>query len=204
LANAGALALFAFVPALLGMAVRVLRPALPNPELALPVLTAEILPPWLGALALAALFAAEISTADAVLFMLSTSLTKDLYKEFLDPDADDARVLTVGRLSAIGAGTLGVLLAIALPSVVDALKLFYAVMTATLFVPLVGGLLARHAGAGTARASVAAALAVTLGARLALGGPWAAWAPYLAGLAAAAVVFATGEIGARRRAAVSA
>ncbi len=54
--------------------------ALANPELALPRLTTDVLPPWLGGLALAALFAAEISTADAVLFMLSTSLSRDLFQ----------------------------------------------------------------------------------------------------------------------------
>jgi SSS family solute:Na+ symporter len=190
LANAAALAVFAFVPALLGMAVRARLPGLDNPELALPVLTADLLPPWLGALALAALFAAEISTADAVLFMLSTSLAKDLYKAFLHPDADDARLLRVGRLTTVVAGAIGVGLAIALPSVVDALKLFYAVMTVALFVPLVGGLVSARAGAGAARASIAAAIVVTLALRIALSGPETAWLPYAAGIAAAAAVFA--------------
>ena len=37
------------------------------------------LPPAVGALALAAVFSAEISTADAVLFMLATSGSRDLY-----------------------------------------------------------------------------------------------------------------------------
>jgi SSS family solute:Na+ symporter len=73
LGNAAALAVFAFVPVLFGMTMRAVEPGLANPELALPRLTTEVLPPWLGGLALAALFAAEISTADAVLFMLSTS-----------------------------------------------------------------------------------------------------------------------------------
>jgi SSS family solute:Na+ symporter len=190
LANAAALAVFAFVPAILGMAVRARLPGLANPELALPVLTADLLPPWLGALALAALFAAEISTADAVLFMLSTSLTKDLYKAFLHPEADDARLLRVGRLTTVVAGTIGVGLAIALPSVVDALKLFYVVMTVALFVPLVGGLLTARPGAGAARAAIAAAIVVTLAFRIALSGPEAAWLPYAAGIAAAAAVFA--------------
>ena len=35
--------------------------------------------------ALAAVFSAEVSTCDAILFMLSTSLSKDLYKRFLKP-----------------------------------------------------------------------------------------------------------------------
>ena len=195
LGNAAALAVFAFVPPLLGMSARVLRPGLSNPELALPTLMTapEALPPWLGALALAALFAAEISTADAVLFMLATSLSQDLYKSFLDPGADDRRLLRVGRLTSVVAGLLGVGLAILLPTVVDALKTFYGVLTATLFVPLLGGLLSSRPGARHARAAVVVSLLVALALRAGLAGsPLASWLPFAAAIAAAAGVFVLG------------
>ena len=100
----GGLGVFAFVPAVFGMAMRAVEPGLANPELALPRLTTDVLPPWVGGLALAALFAAEISTADAVLFMLSTSLSRDLYQAVLRPRATDAELLRVGRLAAVGGG----------------------------------------------------------------------------------------------------
>ena len=192
LGNAAALAVFAFVPPLLGMSARALRPGLSNPELALPTLMTmpEALPPWLGALALAALFAAEISTADAVLFMLATSLSQDLYKSFLNPTADDTRLLRVSRMTSVAAGLLGVGLAILLPTVVDALKTFYGILTATLFVPLVGGLWSAKAKASHARVAVALSLLVTIAARAALAGsPLAAWLPFAAGIAAATGVF---------------
>jgi solute:Na+ symporter, SSS family len=192
LGNAAALTVFAFVPPLLGMSARALRPGLSNPELALPTLMTmpEALPPWLGALALAALFAAEISTADAVLFMLATSLSQDLYKSFLNPAADDKRLLRVSRLTSVGAGLLGVGLAILLPTVVDALKTFYGILTATLFVPLVGGLWSAKANARHARLAVVLSLLVTIVARAALSGsPMAAWLPFTAGIAVAAGVF---------------
>jgi SSS family solute:Na+ symporter len=189
LGNALALALFAFVPALLGMAARAVRPTLANPELALPVLMAEVLPPWLGALGLAALFAAELSTADAVLFMLSTSLAKDLYKGFLRPDADDARLLRVGRLAALVAGVLGTFIAMVVPSVVAALTAFYGVMTVALFAPLVAGLALQRPRARHARWAVAAAVVTALAGRAALAGsPLAAWLPFAAGIAVALAV----------------
>jgi SSS family solute:Na+ symporter len=192
LGNALALALFAFVPAVLGMAMRAVRPDLANPELALPRLTTDVLSPWVGGLALAALFAAEISTADAVLFMLATSLSRDLFQAVLRPKASDGELLRVGRLAAAGGGALGVLLALVLPSVASALTLFYGVMTAALVVPLVVGLLARRPGAAHARVAVAVSVAVTLVLRLALPGAGAgAWLPSLAGIAAAAIVFGT-------------
>ncbi|HSM59838.1 MAG TPA: sodium:solute symporter family protein, partial [Longimicrobiales bacterium] len=82
---------FAFAPPLIGMIAHVYEPALPNPELAVPTVLTHGLPAWLGALGLAAVFSAEVSSADAVLFMLSTSLSKDLYKRYVAPDAPDAR-----------------------------------------------------------------------------------------------------------------
>jgi SSS family solute:Na+ symporter len=200
--NALALAAFALVPALLGMAARATRPGLANPELALPALLAEVLPPWVGGLGLAALFAAEISTADAVLFMLSTSLSQDLYRTFVDPGADDARLLRVGRLTAVGAGTLGIALALVLPSVAEALKAFYGIMTVALFVPLVWGLLDARPSARVAKGAVVAAIVATVAVLLALRGAAArAWLPYAAGMTASALVFAAGAVlDSRRRA----
>jgi len=192
LGNAAALALFAFVPALLGMSVRAVRPDLANPELALPTLMADILPAWLGALGLAALFAAEASTADAVLFMLATSLAKDLYKTFLRPDADDATLLRVSRWTSVAAGGLGTVLAVFVPTVVDALKAFYGVMTVALFAPLLVGLFSRRPRARHARRALAAAVATALAGQLLWrGSPLASWAPFAAGVLAALAVFAT-------------
>jgi SSS family solute:Na+ symporter len=202
LGNAAALAAFAFIPPLLGMSARALRPGLSNPELALPsLMTApEALPPWLGGLALAALFAAEISTADAVLFMLSTSLSQDLYRSFLHPAADDRRLLRVSRITSVGAGLLGVGLAVLLPTVVDALKTFYGILTATLFAPLLAGLLSPKPDGRAARAAVIVSLAVVLAARGALGGSaLASWVPFAAAMAAAAAVLAAGGLTGRRR-----
>lgn len=190
--NAAALAVFAFVPVVFGMAMRAASPGLVNPELALPRLTTDILPPWVGGLALAALFAAEISTADAVLFMLSTSLSRDLFQAVLRPRATDAELLRVGRVAAVVGGALGVGIALLLPSVASALKLFYGVMTAALFMPLLVGLLSARPGARHARAAILVSILVTLGLLLALAGrPSAEWLPSAAGIVLAGLVFAT-------------
>jgi SSS family solute:Na+ symporter len=194
--NGPALAAFAFVPALLGIAAAATRPGLPNPELALPVLLAEVLPPWLGAFGLAALFAAEVSTADAVLFMLSTSLGKDLYKTFLRPAASDADLLRVSRWTSVGAGLLGIVLAILLPSVVAALKGFYSLMAVALFAPVLVGLWARRPGPGHARAAIASALlAFFAGSWLWRGTEAAAFGPQALGIGVAFAVFATAWVG---------
>ncbi len=188
-ANGLALLAFAIVPALLGMAARVQHPALGNAELALPTLMVENLPAWVGALALAAVFSAEISAADAVLFMLSTSLSQDLYRRFLRPAAPDAAVLRVARVAAVAGGVLGVLLAIVTPTIIWSLTIFYSLLGVSLFVPVVAGLHRRRTAAPEAIASIAAGIAVATALRLS--GLTPAWpvSPELAGIAAAAVAY---------------
>ena len=159
LAAGVALVLFAFAPTLLGMIARVYDPALASREQALPMLLATALPPALGLLGLAAVFSAEVSSADAGLFMLSTSLSKDLYKGFLRPDATSAQVLRVARATAIAGGTLGVLLALWLESVIASLTIFYSILSVSLFVPVAAGLHTRRAGVPEAIAAIGAGLA---------------------------------------------
>jgi SSS family solute:Na+ symporter len=160
--NAAVLLVFAAVPPLLGMAARVTHPALANHELALPMLLRDDLPAWLGGLALAALFSAEISTADAVLFMLSTSLARDLYAGHLRRDASQVEQLRVARLAAIAAGVIGVGIAIWAGSIVNTMSLFYSVLSGSLFVPVIAGLFLARAGRVHARAAMLAGVAGTV------------------------------------------
>jgi SSS family solute:Na+ symporter len=192
LGNALALALFALVPAILGMAMRAAEPALDNSEMALPRLTMDLLPPWLGGLGLAALFAAELSSADAILFMLATSLSRDLYQAVLRPNATSAQLLRVGRAAAVTGGVLGLAMAMVLPSVIVALKLFYGIMTAALFVPLVVGLFSSRPGALHARVAILASVGGTgLGLWAMAGTPPVVWVPSVVGMGLALLVFAT-------------
>lgn len=190
--SAVALGLFAIVPPLFGMIARAVDPALANPELALPIVLTQTLPPALGALALAAVFSAEISSADAILFMLSTSLSEDIYKRFVRPDASDRQVLRMARIAAVGGGGFGVALAIALPSVIGSLSVFYTLMSVSLFVPIVAGLYTRRPGTPAALAAMAGGMAGVAAVRLGAV-PAAAWVtPYTVGLTAAAACFVAG------------
>lgn len=186
-ANAVVLMLFGIVPVLLGLSAKALYPALGNSDLALATLAAHAVTPAVGAFALAAVFSAEVSAADAVLLMLATSASRDLYRGFVRPNATDAEVLRVARLSAVAGAVLGVGLALVYLTVQSALGVFYAVLIATLFVPIVCGVYVRSAGRAEGLASVA--MGVT-----ALAGVYAAGItaipPALAGIAAAAAAFA--------------
>jgi len=184
--NALVLLAFSVVPPLLGIAARALHPGLPNHELALPTVLMKDMPALLGTLGLAAVVSAELSSADAILFMLATSLSQDLYRRFVSPRASDGQVLRVARWAAVAGGTAGVALAIVSPSVIDALSLFYTVLSVSLFVPVVAGLYVRRLGTPEAAAAIAAGVATLVAAQLATGGRgWAGLTPALLGLLAA-------------------
>jgi SSS family solute:Na+ symporter len=192
--NAAGLLGFAIVPPLFGMVARALHPALPHAELALPTLLMQNVPPLLGSLGLAALFSAEVSTADAILFMLATSLSRDLYKRFLRPGASDADVLRVARWAAVSGAALGLLIAVVSPSVIGVLSVFYTLLSVSLFVPVVAGLFVRRAGTPEALAAIASGILAVLAVQISPGlltstGLNAAAAGLVASVVAAVVMY---------------
>jgi SSS family solute:Na+ symporter len=155
---------FAFIPVFFGIAARAAHIEVENPNLVLPTVLATQLPVFLGALGLAAVFSAEVSTCDAILFMLSTSLSQDLYKRFIDPHASDRRLLMVARLAAVAGGVGGVIVALQLETIIAGLRIFYSLLSVSLFVPVLGGLFVARAGAAEALASMAAGIGALLAA----------------------------------------
>jgi SSS family solute:Na+ symporter len=168
--NALAQLVFAFVPALFGLVALARFPGLTNSELALPTVLVHAVPAWLGLWALAAVFSAELSATDAILFMLSTSLAVDLYRTFIRPNVTQQRLLSVSRMMTVLAGCAGIALAIVLPSVIAAVSIFYGLLAVALFVPVVLGLYWPRMGTPGALASIFAAIAADLAAYFSTGG----------------------------------
>ena len=159
--NACGLIVFAFVPAILGVIAHSQFPGLTNRELALPTIMTKLMPPWLGLLTLSAVFSAEVSTCDAILFMLSSSVSIDLYQTFFRRAAADRDVLFVGRIAAIIGASVGVLLAIVLPSIISALQIFYTLMAVALSAPLIVGLYSRRPTSARAILAIISSVAIT-------------------------------------------
>jgi len=194
--NAIGLLLFGFVPVTLGLAARAAFPVLP-PDGALPSILASI-PLAAGGLALAAVFSAELSAADAVLFMLSTSGARDLYKTFIRPDATDQQVLRVARLAAIVGGVVAYGLTFVFATVLGALKLFYAILVVALFVPILGGLYFPQGGSRAAVAAIVTGVAALAGSASLTHGAGIGWvSPTLIALCASGLAFVIAGLSAR-------
>ena len=197
--HAGALLAYAILPVLLGMAARVHFPELADPGSALIKLFTEVAPFWLGALMLAAILSAEVSSADAVLFMIATSLSRDVLEPLYRGKLNDRARLALARYSAVAAGAVSIVLANWFQSILSALSFFYSLLTLTLFVPMLAGLFWKRPGQAVALAAIAASLG-TAGLATLAGGAGEGWlAPVPIGILAGALVYAASAAISRRR-----
>ena len=160
--NAVVLLLFAAIPPVLGMIARALHPGLAVSDDALPTLFARDLPFWVGALGLAAIFSAEVSAADALLFMLATSFSQDIYGRFVNRAADDRQLMRWARAGAIAGGALAFVAAtVVTKDIIKTLSIFYTLLGVSLFVPVVAGLFTRRGDATAALSAIAGGVLLT-------------------------------------------
>ena len=96
-----------FVLVLPGLIARALYPEIRGDE-AYPVLVTRLLPPGLIGIMVAALMAALMSSLSATFNSASTLVTFDVYKK-LNPNASEARLVTVGRAFTLVMVVLGIL-----------------------------------------------------------------------------------------------
>ena len=154
--------LFAFLPMLIGMCAYAAFPNLSNQELALPTAMKNMMPFGIAAFALSAIFAAEVSTADTVLYMLATSLSKDLYKTFYNKNVSDEQLLSFSRKITVVCGVLGIIVAHFMANIITALSIFYSLMTVSLGAPFIFGLFSKRASAKGAFCSAGIGVLVTI------------------------------------------
>ncbi|MGO3271758.1 MAG: sodium/proline symporter PutP [Psychrobacter sp.] len=85
--------------------------ALDDPETIFLVFTQFLFHPLVSGFLLAAILAAIMSTISSQLLVVSSSLTKDVYKLFFDRDAPEARQVLVGRVSVVIVALVAIFLA---------------------------------------------------------------------------------------------
>ena len=195
-----ALLVFACFPVVLGMSARVMFPELIDERmsLVLPTLLAEGVPSVIGSIALAAVFSAEISSADAVLYMLSTSGARDVYRGVFRPAASDADVLRAARIIALVGGSIGFGLAFYYDAILTTLEMFYGVLGVTLLAPILGGLFLPKGGRVGALSAMAVGVLTLFASQYLLGRPvtleWLAANPAFAWVSASFIGLTTSTL----------
>lgn len=141
-----------------GLSSTVLFPLLPTGDLAMPMIARAVLPSAIGALMLAAITAAMMSTVDSLLIVAGSALSYDIYQRLINPSATERQKLVIGRVGIFVTGTVPVLLLLAGVGRGELVQfivlLFSALMGASFFMPVVGGVFWRRANKNGAIAAM--------------------------------------------------
>lgn len=150
--------LFGLMPFLLGLAAFayfgsvltgytgvLLEPGLENADQILPVMLMNYAPYLLASLIMAAGAAAAMSTANSQIHAVSTVVTMDIYKRYMNPQADQKRIVHIGRLSLVGFSLAAYILALTVPGLLVTIGIAALAGTAQLIVPTLGAITWRKA-----------------------------------------------------------
>lgn len=131
----------ALLPYLNGAIARVLVPGLESPDLAIPTLTKEILPPFGSAIVLAGVLAAGMSTFSSVLIIISSSIMEDIVETGMKKKLDKEKILFYGKIASAIIGFISLFIALNPPALILTLTAFsWAVISSTTLWPILFGI----------------------------------------------------------------
>lgn len=109
---------------LIGVFARPVLPGVKIGDTVMPMLSMKVLPPYAAGIVLAAPMAAIMSTVDALLILVSSALVKDVYLNYIKPNAEDNHVKKVSFSVTAIIGILVILLSLSPPDLIVWLNLF--------------------------------------------------------------------------------
>lgn len=103
-------------PVFIGLSARVLLGGVDNPEQAMVEGIPELFPSIVAGILLAGIVSAILSTTDSMLIMTSADITRNVYEKYVNPDADDTRLIYIGRFFVVSLALVGIGLAMLRPA----------------------------------------------------------------------------------------
>jgi SSS family solute:Na+ symporter len=191
--------LYAVAGAVIGMAARVILPALDARDDAFAAVVEATMPALLAGLVLAAALAAVMSTSSGALIATATVFSQDIVARLRgrDPEAgSEHEHVRSNRLYVAGFGVVMIAIACALQDVVAALTIAYDILVGGLLVAILGGLVWRRGTNVGALVSMAAGTVATLATMIVVGDIYAN-EPIYVGLAAALVGYVAASLASR-------
>lgn len=126
---------------LIGVFARPILPGIEIGDTVMPLLAVEVLPAWLAGLVLAAPMAAIMSTVDSLLLLVSSAVVKDVYINYIKPDASNDSVKKISLTVTTVIGVLVFLMALSPPDLIIWLNLFaFGGLEAAFIWPVILGL----------------------------------------------------------------
>jgi sodium/pantothenate symporter len=109
---------------LIGVLARAVMPGIEVADTVMPTLAMEVLPSFVAGIVLAAPMAAIMSTVDSLLILVSATIVKDLYVNYIKPDSSEKQIKTLSFYVTTIVGLLVVFFAMTPPDLIIWLNLF--------------------------------------------------------------------------------
>jgi len=109
---------------LIGVFARPVLPGVKIGDTVMPLLSMKVLPPFVAGIVLAAPMAAIMSTVDALLILVSSALVKDIYLNYIKPNAEESQIKKVSFSVTAIIGVIVIILALSPPDLIVWLNLF--------------------------------------------------------------------------------
>lgn len=151
------LLLIYFACIIIGLGARVIMPAAPltSPDEVLPFFSKNFMNTIFGCVFLIGLTSAAVSTANSQLLIIASSSVHDIYRNLVNPDASEEKLLTANRLAIALGGSIPLLLAITPPTQLLIFGSYiWGVVAVTFLAPLIGGLYLKSPSLQQAMASI--------------------------------------------------
>ncbi|SDD93409.1 sodium/pantothenate symporter [Bhargavaea beijingensis] len=144
---------------LIGIFARPILPGIDVGDKVIPLISMEVLPAWLAGIVLAAPMAAIMSTVDSLLILVSSTIVKDVYLNYIKPNATIKAIKRTSFGVTAALGVIVYLLALNPPDLLIFLNLFaFGGLEAAFIWPIVMGLYWKRANKYGAIASMIAGI----------------------------------------------
>lgn len=162
---------FFAVTGLIGLVALVLSPEL-NPNLALPYVIQQALPPFVKGIVIAAVISIIMSSADSFLNAAAICFSNDIVKPLKKKALSDRSEVLMARSITLIVGIMAVVFAVSIESVLDILIYSYNFWAPIILVPLVMAVTQRKVSKAKFMSGALAGIAVLLVWNYALDSPW--------------------------------
>ncbi|MFN2267379.1 MAG: sodium:solute symporter [Desulfonatronovibrio sp.] len=162
---------FFAVTGLIGLVALVLSPEL-NPNLALPYVVQQALPPFVKGIVIAAVISIIMSSADSFLNAAAICFSNDIVKPLKQKPLSDRSEVLMARSITLVVGIMAVVFAVSIESILDILIYSYNFWAPIILVPLVMAVTQRKVSKTKFMSGAVAGIAVLLVWNYGLNSPW--------------------------------
>jgi len=138
------MAMYGFIPATIGLVSLAKFPNI-NPNNAMATAAINFAPTIIAGLVLSSVVAATMSSASGNMLAVSTLFTKDVYQRYINPKADDKKIMFVSKSLIVFIGSVSLVIALSKTEIIPLLVFAFTLRAAGPFGAFVFGLIYKKA-----------------------------------------------------------